>query len=406
MQLNQAAPGLSIYEPSPSVGQNIGAAFSGGISSGLEMLMQSKMQGMQQEKMANAYQALGMPAELATLDPAIQKEILSQYGQESQQAKLLKILGGGEGTPAVPSGMPSGGAPAAPLPQGGEEVVGEEISVGGPQEQKRGLAQLTDQEEAAVGVLNPALGRQVSAAKARETKEQSERWKFNKEFIQEVSKRENTGIEQLGVLREMTSLIDSKELISPLYASILKRLGLDYAVLKNPASEAFEKFSTGFIKGLKDVFGGRISVQEMITFLKTIPSLENSDTGKRLVARALQSAADGAVLRGQETDKIIAEYEKRGQAPPYNLQRIVEQRLRPKLDALAEQLHQDLEGIRVEAARIKKEKPGFFSRGKKRKAPPGGFSEGRVSMRLPNGTIVGVKEGDVAALEAKKATRL
>jgi len=407
---------MQVIEQSPTLGGIAGAGLGHGIgqglSQGMEMLINSKMEGMKQAKLAETYASMGLPSQLALLDPAVQKEILGQAGKEQQQSQLLQALGmgnggsggGGEYVQGLEMG-PGGGEEGfaleeAPTPGGGEELIGAEASYGAPPpRQKGGLAELSDEQEAAVSVLNPALGRQVSAAKTRQSKETAERWKYNKGYLEETSKSMQRGREELDTLKEMNTLNDSGKLIPSLYQNFLKRVGLDWAAFKNPESEEYEKMSAGFVRGAKDIFGGRVAVQEMTFFMKTIPTLMNTETGRRLVTKALEHIAAGKILRGEETDAVLAEYERRGLPPPYNLRGIVDRRVGPKLDKLGQQIRDDMAQIREEA----RNKPGFFSRGKKKgkasKSPE--VPQGTVLVRSPDGKVGHIPKGRLK--EAMKA---
>lgn len=68
----------------PTASQRIGGGFGQGLSEGLQMLVQQKLKGIQQQKQNEALAALGLPA---NLPPELQKEYIKEKikSQESEQ---------------------------------------------------------------------------------------------------------------------------------------------------------------------------------------------------------------------------------------------------------------------------------------------------------------------------------
>jgi len=87
---------------------------SGNFSSGLQALLNTKMQGMQQQQMANGLQALGIPGQLAMLPPELLQHIVPQYMKV--QADQQNMTGYNQGASNLES-LFSGGmqAPIAPV---------------------------------------------------------------------------------------------------------------------------------------------------------------------------------------------------------------------------------------------------------------------------------------------------
>ncbi len=110
------------------------------------------------------------------------------------------------------------------------------------------------------------------------------------------------------------------------------------ALIKAGASketQEFDKLSKEFIRSVKDVMGtARITNLEVETFLKTIPTLAQTDAGKHAVIRNLRIINSGKIVKKEIKDKIIrANNGKR----PYNLESLVDQVADPVLDKLAEE---------------------------------------------------------------------
>ena len=101
----------------------------------------------------------------------------------------------------------------------------------------------------------------------------------------------------------------------------------------SPESQQFEKLSTDFLKNAKDLFGSRITDQEVQNFLKTIPSLTQSNSGKIAVIENLKDFNEAAKVKRDITNELLKKY---GSNLPANFEDQVEELARPSLDALAE----------------------------------------------------------------------
>jgi len=105
------------------------------------------------------------------------------------------------------------------------------------------------------------------------------------------------------------------------------------SALLSPQSQEFKKLSNDFLKDAKETFGSRLTNYDVQTFLATVPTLSQSDEGKRRVITNLRSFNEAAILRKKAMDQIIKE---NGGKRPANLDTLVEDRIAPQLDALAQ----------------------------------------------------------------------
>lgn len=85
-------------------------------------------------------------------------------------------------------------------------------------------------------------------------------------------------------LLQMQKMASDSELISPTAAVFLEALGIPLGALDDPSSELFQKVSQDMLKGLPESYGSRILKVEVENFLKTIPQLQNSPEGRRMIA--------------------------------------------------------------------------------------------------------------------------
>ncbi len=103
--------------------------------------------------------------------------------------------------------------------------------------------------------------------------------------------------------------------------------------LTSPDTEEFEKLSAQFISGAKAIFGSRITDQDLKAFMSQIPTLSNTDAGKKKIIRSMKIANEAEHVRAKAMKEIIKENDGRR---PANLPILVEERAQPELDMLAE----------------------------------------------------------------------
>jgi len=101
----------------------------------------------------------------------------------------------------------------------------------------------------------------------------------------------------------------------------------------SPDTESFEKLSASFLRGAKDIFGGRFTNEEMKAYLASIPTLAQTDKGKLDVINDMELFNKAAKIKYNAAQKIIKQ---NGGRPPANLPELVENEVRGKLDDLSE----------------------------------------------------------------------
>lgn len=100
----------------------------------------------------------------------------------------------------------------------------------------------------------------------------------------------------------------------------------------NPDTQEFEKLSTDFIKDAKQFFGNRVTEQEIGMFLKTVPTLSQTNPGKKRVIRNMRIFNEAARVRQNAMKDVI---KANGGKRPEDLETLIEEVASPKLDALA-----------------------------------------------------------------------
>jgi hypothetical protein len=107
----------------------------------------------------------------------------------------------------------------------------------------------------------------------------------------------------------------------------------------SPNTESFEKLSASFLRGAKDIFGGRFTNEEMKAYLASIPTLAQTDKGKLDVINDMELFNKAAKIKYSAAQQIIKE---NGGRPPANLPELVEERVQTKLDKLSDIFKKDL----------------------------------------------------------------
>ena len=270
-------------------GSNIGKGLGQGISAGLEDILQNKMEAVkqerqqaaqqqQQEAMAQQYEALGLPPGLASLNPTVQKQILQQQAQE----KLFgQLFGGGQ----------------LPDAAGGEELlVGEETVSTGPS----GRKEFTDEQIAAVSLLNPQLGgtlqKQKEAKFAKAAKEEEFGSKRAQKFFANLDERAEGMVQKESALANMEDALQGGNLgfFSP--DNLANITGIEG--LRSPKGAQFITSGKEFFLGSLKRAGARPNQWIEQQIQKMLPQVGRSQEANLTVVEALKS--EMAIERAQQ----------------------------------------------------------------------------------------------------------
>lgn len=141
-------------------------------------------------------------------------------------------------------------------------------------------------------------------------------------------------------LKRMEKLIESGNLNNPAFVSLLRSLrhgiggyiGLDLTGMLSGETQEFDKLSNDFVKNIKDIFGSRITDQDLKSFMATIPQSTQTNEGKRAVINNLRLFNEAAYLREKAASALLKKY---GNKPPLDFEEQVENLVKPKLDEIA-----------------------------------------------------------------------
>jgi len=100
----------------------------------------------------------------------------------------------------------------------------------------------------------------------------------------------------------------------------------------SPDIEEFEKLSNDFVKNAKQYFGSRLTDADLRVFMQTVPTLMQTDAGKKKVIQNLSSLNELAEIEAKAARSIIRE--NRG-VPPIDIEQQVQDKISNKIDKVA-----------------------------------------------------------------------
>lgn len=113
-----------------------------------------------------------------------------------------------------------------------------------------------------------------------------------------------------------------------------------------PDTEEFEKLTNGFIRYAKGIFGSRITDADLKAFLSTVPTLANTDQGKKAIIHNMELFNQGVHEKYKVMREIIKE---NGGKRPLDLALQVQDRLDVRLNALANKWESSAESVESSA---------------------------------------------------------
>lgn len=302
-----------VFGKQPTLGGQLGASFG----TGLEALARQKLEGVaqrnQQQKSEEAYKNLfpdqqpGMLKALASLEPKEREIALKNLFAAPGQQAYAQALGLGEG----------------------QQQSGNQLQQ---------APRLTEKQATEIAKFQQQEKHFDTKQKFAEQKEaDKETLPYYKEITKEAVSAKNNDKR----LNRMEQLINGGKIAGPITSSLIDTaakgifgIGVDLSGLQNADTQEFNKISKDFLKEAKSIFGSRLTDTDVKAFLQTVPTLLNSDEGKKRVIYNLKSFNEAAKLRKEVADKII---EENGGRRPRNLDSLVEKIAGPQLDIIAEQ---------------------------------------------------------------------
>ena len=197
------------------------------------------------------------------------------------------------------------------------------------------------QNESMISNSKSANAPVITFGKSKEQKqEDAKRFKETKDIRSKLVQEKKSSRQEIQDLNRLAELSESGKLDTPGYLNFLENAGLDIPSLMSPESQEFKKIQQGFLKNAKDIFGGRVTNQELESFLQTVPSLSQSPEGRQRVISNMKRFAQAK----QEYYKAYEEVLKENKGiPPYDLEEQVERKAEKKIEKLSEHFKKELQ---------------------------------------------------------------
>lgn len=222
---------------------------------------------------------------------------------------------------------PAGGVSAQPVPPNVQQAIGKVLADSAG----------SSADELAINMDKAGVPRAFSNAyiESRRRSDESDLKTFDagSDFETEMLQSYNSYRRDLNTLGQMEQLANKGTLTTPVMASLVEGLGLPIGVLSNPDTEQFDKLSQELVKNIQGTYGNRILKVEVDNFMKSIPTLLNSEEGKKRLIEQWKILNEGKKAYYDAYRDIIRENPKR-LPKDYKLQ--VYDRADAKLDELSQ----------------------------------------------------------------------
>jgi hypothetical protein len=107
--------------------------------------------------------------------------------------------------------------------------------------------------------------------------------KRSADFADQIIRDYNAAEISKNRLAQMDIAAKSGQLPTPAMMKTMDFIGIPLSIFSNPLAEAYDKNVNEYIKDIANYFPGQIRVAEIEPYMKTIPTLLNSDAGKELI---------------------------------------------------------------------------------------------------------------------------
>lgn len=342
-----------------SFGQRLGAGVGKGLESGQKMY--------QQHQERQAMKELGIPE---NLPPELQKALLTENLKAQSKEKLLKQKGEMLGFGGTPKGV----------------GMGEKLQEGEPSQQERDPVSYSDDEIARMTLIDRDYGHAMQHAKDVALREKSsaetrklEREKFEHRKSTESEKEKTRKLEILKketepVRKEISDraelarrgienkeklieIINSGNIDDPTYAAFLEALpGNIGKRFLSPETVEYKAALVQNFSDLKTLFTGATRVKEIEILEGKIPDIYLTDQQKKQILMSSIEGHKADLLKEEAAEELEAEVES-GKRNPMGLiqyRKTIDDKLKPKLDALANRVIDQQKAIIKDAENRKK----------------------------------------------------
>jgi hypothetical protein len=359
---------------------NAGGRLGEALGTGLNQLAQHKLaqiskQYQDQQERFNFAQGLkssGLPENiinlLANIDPKDRGSILKNLNpqalmQGSEQSSQQQMGGMGSGMQQLegqqqPQQQQFGPEQLLQALRQPEQLYGKQSNMFQQQEpgQQIQQQQLPQQQQMAPDKAKLAHDLFTSPKEKREREKlelakRTANIKETKQYVDELKGKEKAVKEADLRLRKMETLIDKGNLPNAALWSALSKLesapfisgltaplaelmkgGVKWWSGKSSDIEEFEKLSSEFVKNAKQYFGSRITQKEVEMFMQTVPTLMQTDSGKKRLIENIRSLNELTQIEAKAARSII---KGNGGVAPIDIEQQVQDKIGNKLDKVA-----------------------------------------------------------------------
>lgn len=358
---------MAIILDKPGFGEQFGSSFGTGLGRALEGLAQNKFQDIvrQQQIARNARGLSGLfpqqqAEQFAELDPLVLREVLKNLLPAARDAELNNltegIISGTE--PEFESEGPDKQSLLYSRSKSEEESAKEpSLKIVGLSELSPGAVAAREMKNLEKKLTDPRLSPQQKSQLRKRIEDRQEGLEKKQEKIDKktdpfVSKlTEDYEASQASDKRigRMKELIKGGNLTNPLFFGFLDSLehaipslgvGINLKGLLSPESQEFDKLSKDFLRDVKKVFGARVTQSEVMQFLKTIPTLAQSDEGKLRIIHNMELFNEASKAKKEVYDAIV---EANGGYRPHNIEELVNKNSKKKIDEIAKRFESGYE---------------------------------------------------------------
>ena len=244
--------------------------------------------------------------------------------------------------------------------------------------------------------INPAQEWPVPELPRNMTNSERIKWeneneKTNTKKLDEVEKKKKAYRDNGILIRSMTKVNESNKLPSGIGKALIInpetgdiRPTAQLLEQMNPETELYIKNLKQFLKGAKEFFGSRVTNFDVSSFMAQLPTLLNSEQGRRIILKQMEQVNELESIHTNELDKAIKHY---GRDASYlNISKIVDNKIAEKESQLLGKIDRVVEASQ-ELERMSKNPDKF---------------RGSVLMETPEGKFKAVRKDLVDKYKTSK----
>lgn len=136
--------------------------------------------------------------------------------------------------------------------------------------------------------------------------------------------------------QKLDRISELKDVPTPLLYETMQALGIPTAIF-SAEGEELEKLSNDLTKNIQQFYGSRILQSEFQNFLKSIPTLKNSEQGRERIIDNMKMFNNLKRLEYNTARGLELDYEAKNKPLPPSFQRIVQDKMKPEAEKFAQE---------------------------------------------------------------------